>query len=77
MEAREQYIEKNGIIFELRAYNEDGDTIISYTGDSFDDASAYSQLADDAFDKIVATAEEGKDDAINDAWVKEQADRSY
>ena len=74
----EKYITDNGVVFELRAYNEDGDTLITYTGESFDEVSGFSFMGDQAFLKLVQESEEGRDDDIIDAAVNNELDtRNY
>lgn len=75
-EATEQYIERNGVKFTLMAINEDGEVLLQASSQiSFDDVASESYILDEAFQKLVIEAEESKDDAYNDAVVKDE--RSY
>jgi hypothetical protein len=75
-EATEQYIERNGVKFTLTAINEDGEVLLQASSQiSFDDVASESYILDEAFQKLVIEAEESKDDAYNDAVVKDE--RSY
>lgn len=73
---RYNYIRRNGITFELRAVNGDGEEILKETSQiSFDDVSSFSGLLDDRFENMVVESEDAKnDDLINDQ-IKEE--RSY
>lgn len=47
-ETIEDFIERNGVTFELRAINSDGEVLISYTDDqSADNVSGYAGLIDE------------------------------
>lgn len=53
-QAIEHYIKQNGIVFELRAINGDGEVILQETSEqSFDDVASLSGLLDERFDKLV------------------------
>ena len=54
------YIEKHEVTFELRAVDGDGETLVRFTGNSFDDVTGYASLADQTLEKLVQEDEEDR-----------------
>lgn len=75
----QEYIELNGVTFELRAINEDGEVLLKETSSlSFDDVADSAWQLDSAFLKLVQEANESRNDDLVDAEVNSTLDeRSY